>query len=105
MVTCLFELLVIVLLATVPAICAIFQSISVIPRRRDNITSLVQSALSPSEERPDEGTGPETQRSLSPRDVLASHQLTTLLLGVEPREFRKTSARSMVDLLLLPLSS
>jgi len=39
MVTCLFEVLVVMLLATVPGICAIFQSISVIPRRRENITS------------------------------------------------------------------
>jgi hypothetical protein len=66
MVVRLFELLVIGLLAMIPGICAIFQSVSVIPRRRDNITSLVQSALSRWDEAPDELGGLEQQRSLSP---------------------------------------
>jgi len=68
MVACFFELLVIALLAMIPGICAIFQSVSVIPRRRDNITSLVQSALSRWDETPEELSGSEQQRPSPPEN-------------------------------------
>jgi hypothetical protein len=62
---CLLELFVVVLLALVPAICAIFQSFSVAPRRRDNITSLVEATLSRSGENLENVSENEQQRPAS----------------------------------------
>jgi hypothetical protein len=55
---CLAEELIAFLLATIPAICAVFQSFSVVPRRRDNITSLVQAALTTAESKNPEHISP-----------------------------------------------
>src|SRR5690349_251207 len=78
MLKCAVELFIIILLALIPGICALFQSVSVIPRRRENITSLVNSALSTSEDkvRPpsplSQDAGGGTTARLSPAHYLAA---------------------------------
>lgn len=65
MTECILEILVIALLSMIPGICALFQSVSVIPRRKENIISLVESALSRSPS-PQEPEPPQDPTNLTP---------------------------------------
>src|SRR5712691_821694 len=77
MIKCIFELLIMALLAVIPGVCAIFQSVSVIPRRRENITSLVQSAISQTGPSDEPGARPlgEGPRSESTSRLAPAHYL------------------------------
>jgi hypothetical protein len=83
MVHCVFELVVIALLALIPAVCAIFQSVSVAPRRRDNIVSLVESALAKPEVGESGGASPQDRPSREEGARLAPAHYLTVRGGTE----------------------